>query len=218
MAQDTFGRIDVVFNNAAYGIIGEVEGTPEADARALFDTNFWGATNVSLEAVKFFREVNGPTIGGILLVVSSMVGYAHNPSLGFYGASKAALEGITASLMQELDPEWNIKVTIVEPGSFKTNDAHKGIQLPAPPAYVKSTLPSNVIRSMFGDASKLPGANALDGVKLMHKITEEKILPVRFVMGKDATAMIRGHSEKVTADVKRYESWSSELDDGLPIM
>ncbi len=52
--------IDVVFDNAGYGLIAEVKGTTEDRARIMFDVNFWGATNVSREAVRFFREVNKP--------------------------------------------------------------------------------------------------------------------------------------------------------------
>lgn len=82
-----FGRIDVVFNNAAFALMGEVEGTPEDKARAMFDVNFFGAVNVSKEAVRVFRDVNKPQ-GGQLLQVSSMAGYRPTPALAFYAASK----------------------------------------------------------------------------------------------------------------------------------
>ena len=82
-----FGRIDVVFNNAAFGLLGEVEGTPDDMARAMFDVNFFGAANVSKEAVRVFRDVNKPQ-GGKLLQVSSMVGYRPTPTLAYYAASK----------------------------------------------------------------------------------------------------------------------------------
>lgn len=83
----TFGRIDVVFNNAGYAIVGEIEATPVDDARALFDTNFWGATNVSREAIRVFREENKPS-GGLLINNSSLVGLQAQPISGYYGASK----------------------------------------------------------------------------------------------------------------------------------
>ena len=86
-AQEVFGRVDVVFNNAGYGVLAEVEGTPEQEARYMFDTNFWGATNVSREAVRFFREVNKP-VGGRILVVSSLVGIKPMALIGYYTASK----------------------------------------------------------------------------------------------------------------------------------
>ncbi len=86
-AVDVFGRIDVVFNNAGYAVLAEIEGSPEDALRKLFDTNFWGAMNVSREAVRIFREVNKP-LGGRLLITSSMGGVAPVPLLGYYAGSK----------------------------------------------------------------------------------------------------------------------------------
>jgi NAD(P)-dependent dehydrogenase (short-subunit alcohol dehydrogenase family) len=85
--KDKLGRIDYVFNNAGYGTVGEVEGVGEADAKAMFEVNFWGAMNVAKEALEFFREVNKPQ-GGYLLNVSSMVGLVVKPLLGWYTASR----------------------------------------------------------------------------------------------------------------------------------
>lgn len=87
-AEATFGRVDVVYNNAGYSAVGEVEAMPMADAKDMFEvrqrhprqasaylsqTNFFGATRVSLAAIKFFREVNKP-IGGRLIQASSIYG------------------------------------------------------------------------------------------------------------------------------------------------
>lgn len=132
-AKRAFGRVDVVFNNAGMGLFGEVEGTPEATARNIFETNFWGAANVSREAVRFFREENPQGVGGRLLTVSSYAGTAPLPGAGYYSASKAgepeylhdapsniarisltrgdwpALEAINQALEGEIDPKWNIK-------------------------------------------------------------------------------------------------------------
>ena len=86
-ATDKYGRIDFVYNLAGYSLIAEVEGTPEEDARALFEVNFWGATRVSNEAVRVFREVNKPQ-GGHLFVITSLVGLKAIAGTGFYSASK----------------------------------------------------------------------------------------------------------------------------------
>ena len=88
-AKQVFGRVDVVFNNAAVGLFGEVEGTPDEVARAVFETNFWGGANVAREAVKFFREVNPPGEGGRLISVSSYGGTVPLGGAGYYCAAKA---------------------------------------------------------------------------------------------------------------------------------
>ena len=82
-----FGRVDVVFNNAGFAVQGEVEGTPEDIARGMFEVNFWGAANVTREAIRVFREVNEPR-GGRLLQMSSISGVRSPSSMGYYGASK----------------------------------------------------------------------------------------------------------------------------------
>lgn len=86
-AKEKLGRIDIVFNNAGHGVIGEIEGTPEDAARKVFDVNFWGAMNISRETIRFFREVNRPQ-GGRLWTVSSIAGILPFASLGYYSASK----------------------------------------------------------------------------------------------------------------------------------
>jgi NAD(P)-dependent dehydrogenase (short-subunit alcohol dehydrogenase family) len=67
--------VDVVINNAGYALSGDTEGIPDADARKEFDTNFWDVVDVSKEAVRVFREVNGKGVGGLVVQVSSMAGW-----------------------------------------------------------------------------------------------------------------------------------------------
>ena len=127
-ATDKYGRIDFVYNLAGYGLIAEAEGTPEEDAKALFEVNFWGAIRVSNEAVRVFREVNEPQ-GGHLFVISSLVGFKSMAGSGFYSASKhgqaflhqigsllltglTALESVTEAMSLELHPSWGIKACL----------------------------------------------------------------------------------------------------------
>lgn len=86
-ATTKFGRIDVVFNNAGYPILGEFEGVSEEMGRALFDTNVWGAVNVTKEALRVFREVNVPA-GGTLLQVSSQGAIEADAGLAHYCGTK----------------------------------------------------------------------------------------------------------------------------------
>lgn len=84
-AIETFGRVDVVYNNAGYGSLGEIEGTPDDVARGVFEVNFWGSTNVARETIRVFRDVNKPS-GGRLLQASSMAGVQGMPGIGYYSA------------------------------------------------------------------------------------------------------------------------------------
>ena len=86
-AKQTFGRVDVVFNNAGYIVAGEVENVPDELAREMFETNFWGSAHVSQEAVRFFREENVPQ-GGHLITNTASGGLIGYPVMGFYCASK----------------------------------------------------------------------------------------------------------------------------------
>ncbi|OBZ80061.1 hypothetical protein A0H81_01386 [Grifola frondosa] len=128
-----FGRVDVVVNNAGYGLNGVVEGTTDEQAREQVEVNFWGPVRISREAVRVFRENN---IGGRILNISSIGGFLSNPTLAFYSASKFALEGFSEGLHKELDPTWNIKVITIQLGGARTEWGKSNFrELPLPLAY-----------------------------------------------------------------------------------
>ncbi|WP_033345011.1 SDR family NAD(P)-dependent oxidoreductase [Catenuloplanes japonicus] len=115
-AVSAFGRLDVVVNNAGYGLFGMVEETTEAQARAQMEVNFFGALWVTQAVVPILRAQGA----GRLLQVSSIGGVGAFPTLGIYNASKWALEGMSEALAAELGP-LGPAVTIVEPGPFGTD-------------------------------------------------------------------------------------------------
>jgi len=206
-----FGRIDVVFNNAGYGVVGEVEATPEVAARALFDVNFWGAVNVSREAVRFFREVNNPP-GGRLLQNSSMLGLIGGLCTGFYVATKYALEGLSETLAGELDPEWNIRIVIIEPGWFRTNvTGEKLVSVPVHPAYDKPHLPTAIVHNHLASRPLVRGDTA-KAVEVIYRIGNMPEPPLRFPLGKDCVATVRSQTAALIAITDKYESWSEGLD------
>ncbi|KAH9849469.1 NAD-P-binding protein [Lenzites betulinus] len=205
-----FGRVDVVVNNAAWGVIGETEGARDADVRAMFETNFWGAANVSRAALRVFREANPRGAGGRLLQISSMAGFAGGPAWGYYAATKHALEGLTESVVAELDPAWNIKITLIEPGGFLTSGQDKIVWTPEHPAYSNPELPSNKIRQLkdnfplTGDSKKAAGA--------FWKIAALEDPPLRVPLGKDSINLLRKKLAFYTADLEKYEYLSEDLE------
>lgn len=115
-AHSHFGRLDVVVNNAGYGQFGMVEEISEAEARAQFETNVFGALWVTQAALPFLREQGA----GHVLQVSSIGGISAFPNIGIYNASKWALEGFSQALAAEV-ADFGVHVTLIEPGGFDTD-------------------------------------------------------------------------------------------------
>ncbi len=109
------GKIDVLVNNAGYGIGGFFEDLTQDEIRDQLETNFFGVQNVTREVLPFMREEKK----GIIVNISSIAGLYALPCFGAYNASKWALEGFSESLLYELAP-FNIKVCLIEPGVYKT--------------------------------------------------------------------------------------------------
>lgn len=130
-AYDMFGRLDVVVNNAGYGLFGAVEEVSEEEARAQFDTNVFGALWVTQAVLPYLRKQGS----GHIVQVSSVGGIVAFPNQGLYHATKWALEGLSESLAQEV-AAFGIKVTLVEPGAYKTDWAGaSSVQATPLPAY-----------------------------------------------------------------------------------
>ncbi|VVC75766.1 putative oxidoreductase [Aquicella siphonis] len=110
-----FSRIDVLVNNAGYGIVGAIEEIPEAEVRKIFDTNFYAVLNLTRAALPFMRKQKS----GHIVNMSCAGGIISTPFLGIYNASKFALEGMSEALAQELDP-LGIHVTLIESGPLRT--------------------------------------------------------------------------------------------------
>jgi NAD(P)-dependent dehydrogenase (short-subunit alcohol dehydrogenase family) len=110
------GRLDVVVNNAGLGMAGAVEDTSVEEAKALFETNFFGMHRVCRAVLPTLRAQRS----GLIVNISSIGGLIAIPFQGFYSASKFATEALTEALRMELMP-FGIRVTLLEPGDFKTD-------------------------------------------------------------------------------------------------
>jgi len=206
--QNVFGRLDVVVNNAGYGLLGEVEGTDDKPARELFDVLFWGAVDISRRAVAFFREVNPVGVGGRILQVSSIGGFVGFPGKAFYHAGKFALEGFSEALQGELPPEWNIKITIIEPGGFRTEWAKSSLAvIPQHPAYKDPSTPTSKVRAFMSGPNVSKGDPA-KAAQAMIRISSMESPPKRIALGVDALDLLKAECKSVLEEADKYEDIS----------
>jgi NAD(P)-dependent dehydrogenase (short-subunit alcohol dehydrogenase family) len=130
-AHEHFGRLDVIVNNAGYGLFGAIEEVSEAEARQQIETNLLGSLWVTQAALPYLRR----SCSGHILMVSSLGGIGAFPLLGLYNASKWGLEGMSEALSQEV-ASLGIQVTLIEPGGFSTDWSGSSAVHAAPiPAY-----------------------------------------------------------------------------------
>lgn len=115
-ALDAFGRIDVLVNNAGFGLLGAVEESSDADVRRMYDTNVFGLLNVTRAVLPAMRARRA----GHVINISSIGGFRSGAGFGAYCSTKFAVEGLTEALRDELAP-LGIHATVVEPGYFRTD-------------------------------------------------------------------------------------------------
>ncbi|MFG3523598.1 SDR family NAD(P)-dependent oxidoreductase [Nocardia nova] len=199
-AKQAFGRIDVVVNNAGYGVFGALEEIPASEVRAVFETNVFGSLNVMRAALPVLREQKG----GHLVQISSVAGVAApSPGLGLYAATKFAVEGMNEGLLREV-AHLGIDVTIVEPGMFGTGFvASLGITPASHPDYGAS------VRAAFDRLSTLDPTvygNPDDAAQQIIAAVESPIPPLRLPIGRDAITAIRA---KLTAELAALDALDS---------
>jgi len=113
---ETFGQIDVVVNNAGYNLLGNIEELSDAEFKETMNVNVFGLASIIRKVLPHLRKQKS----GHIINTSSMMGYTSYPANGSYSASKYAVIGLSEALAQEVAP-FGIKVTILAPGSFRTN-------------------------------------------------------------------------------------------------
>lgn len=124
-AEGRFGAVDVLVNNAGYGYLSAVEEGEDDEVRAMFETNFFGLVNMTKAVLPGMRARRR----GHIVNISSMGGLIGFPGIGYYNATKFAVEGLSEALAKESAP-LGIKVTVVEPGPFRTDWAGRSLKTP----------------------------------------------------------------------------------------
>ena len=193
-----FGRIDVLINNAGYGIIGALEETPEAELRAVMETNFFGAMAVTIAALPTLRAQRF----GAIVNMSSLGGQLSFAGAGAYSASKFALEGASEALAQELAP-FGVKVLIVEPGAFRTGFAAGALRhMPTIDVYQDVVGPIHVFTREMNNTQ---GGDPRKAAEAIEKALDADATPLRLQLGDDAVSSVRAHAETLLADIARWE-------------
>lgn len=190
-AHSRFGRLDVVINNAGYGLFGTIEEVSEAEARAQIETNLFGALWVTQAALPIMRAQGS----GHIIQISSIGGLNAFPTVGLYHASKWGLEGFSQSLAAEVKG-FGIKVTIVEPGGFATEwsgpSAQRATRIPAYDGAHAA------IASFRG--SNIPGDPQATGPAML-KVVDAEEPPLRIFFGSGGLPLTRKEY------AKRLEIW-----------
>ncbi len=199
-ARAKFGRLDVLVNNAGFGMVGSVEETSDRELRRIFDTNFFGALAVTRAVLPTLRTQGS----GRILNVTSIGGMnALYPGFGAYCATKFALEAESEALSLELKP-FGIHVTIVEPGAFRTEFGGAANARPAAPLEAYRGQTGAVSAWMEGISGKQPG-DPKRAAEAMLQVAEADDPPLRLLLGEDAMEAARRKMDILKADFDAWE-------------
>jgi NAD(P)-dependent dehydrogenase (short-subunit alcohol dehydrogenase family) len=205
-AVDEFGGLDVVANNAGYANSAPIEETPDDDFRAQIETNLFGVVNVTKAALPVFRKQRS----GHFLQFSSVGGrVGGTPGMGAYQTAKFAVEGLSEVLNNEVKP-LGIKVTLVEPGAFRTDWGGSSMRLAeVHPDYDATVGALNRFRV------EADGNQAGDPVKAAQAILQvvaEDAPPLRLLLGRDALALAEKASKSRAEEAAAWAHLTTSTD------
>jgi NAD(P)-dependent dehydrogenase (short-subunit alcohol dehydrogenase family) len=193
---DTFGGLDVLVNNAGYGYLSAVEEGDDAEVRALFDTNFFGAVDMIKAVLPAMRAQRR----GHIINVSSMTGIVTNPPNTYYSCTKHALEALTEGLAKEVGP-LGIKVCAIEPGAFQTDYVTRSMHQAGNLDDYRHVSERKELIKAFGEY--LPGDPAKLAAVVL-QLAEMEDPPLRLLLGRDVLNAFR---EKTAAWSATVEEW-----------
>jgi NAD(P)-dependent dehydrogenase (short-subunit alcohol dehydrogenase family) len=202
-----FGTIDVLVNNAGYGHLGYFEEATDADVRAQFETNVFGALDVTRAVLPVMRKART----GRIFNLSSLAGIRGSEFASLYGASKFALEGFSEALAAEVAP-FGIFVTLVEPGPFRTDFlTRESLRFGSNAIADYDERRARVQETFEGRSGKQPG----DPVKLAEavvRLANEEKPPMRFIAGAFALETTEKKLAAVKADLENWRAVSVGTD------
>ncbi len=198
-AERHFGRIDVLVNNAGRGVAGAIEEVSDAETRALYELNVFGALAMIRAVLPGMRARRR----GAIVNISSVGGLLARPGTGIYASTKFAIEGVSQALRAELEP-LGIRVMAVEPGPFRTNFVAAMARVPtriddyAPSAWAR-------IEQNQAGHGRQPGDPHRAALAIVQAI-ESPVPPARLVLGAQALGLVRAEQERMRGELDAWES------------
>ena len=196
---EKWGRIDVLVNNAGIGYFGAVEESEDAAVRQMFEINFFGLAHVTQAVLPIMRKQRS----GHVVNIASIGGLRAFPAVGFYNATKFAVDGLSEALAKEVAP-LGIKVTIVAPSGFRTDWAGRSAEdtaIKIPDYAETSKLNQDTIR---GNSGNQPGDPKLAALAIIKAVESDKP-PLRLLLGAAALKGGRAKLEELKADFDAWE-------------
>jgi NAD(P)-dependent dehydrogenase (short-subunit alcohol dehydrogenase family) len=198
-AEARFGAIDVVVNNAGYGYLSAVEEGEDEEVRAMFETNFFGLANVTKAVLPGMRARHR----GHVVNISSMGGLIGFPGIGYYNATKFAVEGLSEALAKECAP-LGIKVTIVEPGPFRTDWGGRSLKTPKVAIADYAETAGARRAAIEGYSGQQPGDPVRAAEAIIAAVTAPEP-PLHLVLGRPALDAINAKVKEFSAELDAWK-------------
>jgi NAD(P)-dependent dehydrogenase (short-subunit alcohol dehydrogenase family) len=202
-----FGRIDVLVNNAGFGLLAAVEESSDADVRRMYDTNVFGLLNVTRAVLPVMRKQRS----GHVINMSSIVGYRAAAGFGLYSSTKFAVEGITEALHDELKPI-GIHATLVEPGFFRTDFLDTSSLLVGTDIIADYEASSGKVRDFAAGMNHNQPGNPEQLATVVVALADTRMPPLRLPLGTDTLQAIAEKNAYVADETRTWERVSRSTD------
>jgi NAD(P)-dependent dehydrogenase (short-subunit alcohol dehydrogenase family) len=205
-AEAVFGGIDVLVNNAGYGYLAAVEEGEDSEVRAMFETNFFGIAALLRLVLPRMRERGS----GHVINISSIGGLLGNPGVGYYNATKFALEGLTEALALEVGPH-GIRVTLIEPGPFRTDWAGRSLRVVKTPMDAYADTFGVRRAQMLANAGRQAG-DPVRAADAIIRVVESSNPPLHLLLGRNGLERVREKLDNLKRSIDEWEDVTLSAD------